>query len=198
MATTKDKIDPEGAVRLYLLYLEDPNKLRDETEIQKKTQAVLDAKDPIQKLKALGELERVAKVDEAPLRADFVEHAKAWADAERIPVSAFRDMGAPDEVLREASFDVPVSTGRGRRARASSDGGARQRAKAVPTEEIKAFVLEQKGTFLLADVMGGVGGSPATVRKAVDELVEAGQVERLGPVPDYSGRGRAPIQYSRG
>lgn len=88
MATSTDKVDPEGAVRLYLLYLEDPNKLRDEGEIQRKTQAVLDAKDPIDKLKALRELERVAKVDEAPLRADFVAHAKAWAEAQAIPPPA--------------------------------------------------------------------------------------------------------------
>lgn len=196
MATTKDKIDPEGAVRLYLLYLEDPNKLRDETAIQKKTQAVLDAKDPIEKLKALGELERVAKVDEAPLREGFIEHAKTWADSESVPVSAFRELRVSDETLREAGFDVPVAPARGRR-RGNSAEGTRQRAKAVPAEDIKAYILDQKGTFLLADVMNGVGGSPATVRKAVDELVEAGQVERLGPVPDYGGRGRAPIQYSR-
>jgi predicted transcriptional regulator len=77
----------------------------------------------------------------------------------------------------------------------SSEG--RQRAKAVPVEDIKAFILNQKGTFILTDVMSGVGGSQATVRKAVDELIEAGQVEKLGPVPDYSGRGRVPLQYSR-
>lgn len=194
---TTDKIDPEGAVRLYLVYLEDPNKLRDETEIQKKTQAVLDAKDPIDKLKALSELERVAKVDEAPLRADFVAQAKAWAEAEGIPVSAFRELQVPDDALREAGFDVPVTGGRGRRGRAAADGSTRQRAKAVPVDEIKAHAIELKGKFLLADIMSGIGGSPATVRKAVDVLVEAGQVERLGPVPDYQGRGRAPIQYSR-
>lgn len=194
---TTDKIDPEGAVRLYLLFLEDPNKLRDETEIQKKTQAVLDAKDPIEKLKALSELERVAKVHEAPLRDAFVEHAKAWAEAAGIPVSAFRELQVPDEVLREAGFDVPVSARRGRRGRAASDGATRQRAKAVPVDEIKGHVLDLKGTFVLADIQSAIGGSPATVRKAVDELVEAGQVERLGPVPDYAGRGRAPIQYGR-
>jgi hypothetical protein len=195
MATTKDKIDPEGAVRLYLLYLEDPNKLRDATEIQQKTQTVLDAKDPIEKLKALGELERVAKVDEAPLREGFIEHARSWAETEGVPVNAFRELRVSDETLREAGFDVPVSATRGRRRASSPDG--RQRAKAVPSEEIKTYILEQKGTFLPSDVMSGVGGSPATVRKAVDELIEAGQVERLGPVPDYAGRGRAPIQYSR-
>lgn len=197
MLTTDAKVDPENAIRRYLLYLEDPNKLRDENEIQKKTRAVLDASDPIEKLKALSELEQVAKVDEAPLRAGFVEHAQTWADAERIPVSAFRELRVPDDVLRQAGFDVPASAARGRRGRGSPESSGRQRAKAVPVEEIKAYVLEQKGTLLLADIMGGLGGSPATVRKAVDELVEAGQVKRLGPMPDYTGRGRAPIQYSR-
>jgi hypothetical protein len=201
--SSTDPIDAEGAVRLYLLYLEDPSKLRDESEIQRKTQAVLDAKDPIDKLKALADLERVAKVDEEPLRKGFVEHAKAWAEPQGIPVSAFRELQVPDDVLREAGFDVPVASrrrGRGGGAGAGSGSGlgdGRQRAKAVPVEDIKAYVLQLTGTFVLADVMSGVGGSPATVRKAVDELVESGQVERLGPVPDYQGRGRAPIQYNR-
>jgi hypothetical protein len=197
--SSTDPIDAEGAVRLYLLYLEDPSKLRDETEIQRKTQAVLDAKDPIDKLKALADLERVAKVDEEPLRKGFIEHAKAWSEPQGIPVSAFRELQVPDDVLREAGFEVPVTSSR--RRRGSGGGGpgpdGRQRAKAVPVEDIKSFVLEQSGTFVLADVMSGIGGSPATVRKAVDELVESGQVERLGPVPDYQGRGRAPIQYNR-
>jgi hypothetical protein len=184
--------DAESAVRQYLLYLEDPSKLRDETEIQKKTQAVLDAVDPIQKLKALADLERVAKVDEGPLREGFIAYASDWAAAENIPVAAFRELQVPDDVLRAAGFDVPAA---GRR-RAVNDT-PRQRAKAVPVEDIKAFVLAQQGTFVLADVQSGAGGSPATVRKAVEELVESGQVEKLGPVAGYAGRGRAPIQYSR-
>jgi len=184
----------EDAVRHYLLFLEDPGRLRDEKEIQKKTQAVLDAVDPVDKLKALAELERVANVDEEPIRKGFVEHAKAWAEESGVPLSAFRELKVPDEVLREAGFSVPAGRGRGRGA---GSGEGRQRAKAVPVEDIKAYVLKLKGTFVLADVMNGVRGSQATVRKAVDELVEAGSVEKLGPVPGYSGRGRAPLQYSR-
>jgi hypothetical protein len=187
--------DSEGAVRLYLLYLEDPAKLRDTAEIQKKTQAVLDAKDPIDKLRALAELERASEVDEVPLREGFVKHAKAWSDEQQIPVSAFTELRVPDDVLREAGFDVPTKARRGRRAGPSEP--RRQRAKAVPAEEIKTYVLNQRGTFVLADITSGVGGSPATIRKAVDELVESGQVEKLGPMPDYHGRGRAPTQYSK-
>lgn len=185
--------DAESAVRQYLLYLDDPSKLRDEAEIQRKTKAVLEADDPIEKLKAVAELERVAKVDETPLRENFVAHASDWAAAENIPVNAFRELGVPDDVLRAAGFDVPVAGERRRRAGVD----ARQRAKAVPVEEIKSFVLSNLGTFVLSDVQAKAGGSPATVRKAVEELVESGHVERIGPVSGYSGRGRAPIQYNR-
>jgi hypothetical protein len=81
---------------------------------------------------------------------------------------------------------VPLGPPRRRRGAAPS-GERRQRAKAVPVDEIKAFVLKEKGTFTLADVMNGVGGSPATVRKAVDELVESGQVERCPTTPAAGG-----------
>jgi hypothetical protein len=199
MATETTK-DAEASVRQYLLYIEDPSSLRDESEIQKKTQAVLDATDPIDKLKALADLERVAKIDEGPLREGFVTHAKDWAEAQSIPVKAFQERKVPDDVLQAAGFDLPAAPARrGRRpgGAAAPGDGARQRAKAVPVDAIKAWVLEQKGTFVLSDVQTGVGGSPATVRKAVEELVEAGQVEKLGAMADYQGRGRAPIQYSR-
>lgn len=193
MTAATENTDAETAVRQYLLFLDDPSKLRDEGEIQSKTQAVLDAKDPIDKLKALAELERVAKIDESPLREGFVKFAKEWASHMGVPPAAFREMAVPDEVLREAGFDVPVA----RRGRGRVAGEGRQRAKAVPVDEIKAYVLSQRGTFILTDVISGVGGSQATVRKALDELIEGGQVEKLGPMPDYSGRGRAPVQYSR-
>ncbi|SRR6266545_884077 len=189
---TAAKTSSEDAVRQYLLYLDNPEQLRDEKEIQRKTKAVLDAADPVEKLKALADLERVANIDEGPLRKGFVENAKAWADDQSIPLSAFRELKVPDDVLREAGFSVAAGRGRGR-----GGTGERQRAKAVPIEEIKTWILNKKGTFVLTDIMSNVGGSPATVRKAVDELIEGGFVEKLGPVPDYSGRGRAPVQYSR-
>lgn len=188
--TPATKSDAEGAVRLYLLFIEDPSKLRDDSEIQKKTKAVLDANDPIEKLKALAALERAANIDEKPLRAGFVAHAKAWAEDQGIPVGAFRELKVPDDVLRDAGFTLPAGRTRGRSA-----AGSRERAKSVPVEDIKAHVVGLKGTFVLTDIITGFGGSPATVRKAVDELIDAKQVRKLGPDPDYQGRGRAPIQY---
>jgi hypothetical protein len=198
MPATDVSDEAEGAVRRYLVLLEDPRKLRDEAAIQRLTQAVLVADDPIDKLKALAELERAAQVDEKAVRSAFVEHARAWAEAEAVPVSAFRELGVPDDALREAGFDVPAGASpRARRPRGASAGAGRPRARAVPVDEIKAHVLGLEEPFVLSDVMSAVGGSPATIRKAVDELVEAGQVTRLGPVPDHSGRGRAPVGYAR-
>jgi len=193
MTAATKSASSEDLVRRYLLFLEDPDRLRDESEIQRKTKAVLDAADPVDKLKALADLERVANIDEEPIRKGFVEHARVWADEAGVPVSAFRELKVPDEVLREAGFDLPAARGRGR----GVVGGERRRAKAVPVDEVKTFVLGLSGTFVLADVMSGAGGSQATVRKALDELVESGAVEKMGPVPGYSGRGRAPIQYNR-
>ena len=62
----------ETAVRSYLLYLEDPAALRDESAIAQHSKAVANATDPIDKLKALAALESVSTIDEAPLRAGFV------------------------------------------------------------------------------------------------------------------------------
>jgi len=183
----------EGAVRSYLVYLEDPSALHDEAEIAKRSEAVEKATDPIDKLKALAALAEASTIDEVPLREGFIAHAKAWAEAQGVPLSAFQQLKVPDDVLREAGFGLPAPKGRNRRG--AEDG--RQRARPVPVEEIKAHVLAQAGPFLLADVMASVGGSQATVRKAIDDLVNTGDVDKLGPVPDYNGRGRAPIQYER-
>jgi hypothetical protein len=192
--TATDTANPEAAIRKYLLYLEDPTRLRDEAEIDQRRKAVEQAQDPIDKLKAIAELKRASDIDETPLREGFVNNAKAWADESGVPLSAFQDLKVADGVLREAGFDLPATRRRGRRS-AASDGP--QRAKAVPADDIKAWVVAQSDTFTLADVMASAGGSPATVRKAVEELVDTGQVAKLGPDPDWEGRGRAPIRYER-
>lgn len=199
MPTTPDATTPEDFVRQYLLFLDDPAKLRDPAEIQRRTQAVLAADDPIAKLKALADLERAATVEEEPLRKGFVDHARAWAEGEGIPVTAFRELGVPDDVLRSAGFTIPEGPAPRQAARSAArrSDGSRPRARAVSVDQIQAFVLDRAEPFVLTDVMRGVGGSPATVRKAVEDLVESGKVERLGADPGHEGRGRAPIRYQR-
>jgi hypothetical protein len=184
----------EEAIRSYLLFLDDPIKLRDEAEVQARTVAVLQAEDPIEKLKALAALEKASAIDKEALRAGFVEHALEWADANGISVEAFLQLDVPSDVLTEAGFEVPT------RARRPSAGPARSapapRRPAVSAADIKEAVLTFAEPFTLNEVMAKVGGSPMTVRKAVEDLIGEDRVERRGPVPDYSGRGRAPIQYA--
>jgi hypothetical protein len=197
MPDDEQPIAPEEAIRDYLLFLDDPNKLRDEGEMQRRTVAVLEAQDPIEKLKALAALEQAAAVDEKGLRARFVEHARTWAEANGISVQAFRELRVPDDVLTAAGFEVKGP--RSRRTVTSTVGpttAPSRRRPAVSTTEIKEAVLTLAEPFTITEVIAKVGGSPMTVRKAFDDLMAEGRIERRGPVPGHSGRGRAPIQYA--
>jgi len=187
----------EAIVRRYLLWLEDPESIKDQDAIKAKAAELADTDDPIRKLALLKDLAELNVSDPTPLRDAFVRVALDYATEHGIPADAFIELRVPEDVLRVAGFQLPRANGsKGPR---SAGPGVRQRAVAVPVEEIRAAALARfkvGDTFLLADV-ADLGGSPATQRKAVDEMVAAGQVERLGPVLNYTGRGRAPIQFKR-
>lgn len=193
MTLETNEAEAEDIIRSYLLYVKDPKELLDGELIAKAEAVLADATDPIDILKAHAELKRVTEVDPEPLRQGFVANAKAWAEQQGVPLTAFRELEVPDDVLREAGFDVPATKRRGRSSTTSGEG--QQRARAVPVAELKEFILKQEGTFVLIDIMNGLGGSPATVRKAVDELIDGDQVTKLGPDPDWQGAGRAPMLY---
>lgn len=178
---------------MYLQYLEDPSQLVDEGSIAQLEQDVSMAKDPLDKLRAIAALERVRAVDGSTFEEEFIREAKAWADGEGIPVAAFRSMGVPDDVLARAGFE----DGRRRGGRATRRSSVRTgRARSTSTDEIQRWVLSTSASFTLADVQQSVGGSPATIKKAIDELTDAGRLENLGPVADHAGRGRAPYHYT--
>jgi len=179
---------PEDAVRRYLLWLEDPASIVDTDAVAQAEAAVTAASDPLARLHALADLEHAQASDSEVVTADFVAHAKDYATAESIPLAAFEALGVPAEVLRQAG----LTGGRGRR----SSGDGRQRAPKVSIDELKAAARRLPKQFTLADVAREAGGgSPQTVRKAVDEMIEAGQARNLGPKPDHDGRGRAPTLY---
>ncbi|MPY95442.1 MAG: hypothetical protein GEV08_21010 [Acidimicrobiia bacterium] len=191
-----DMVDAELAVRQYLTFVEDPDKLVDPAEITRLEKEAAAAGDPLAKLRAIGALEKARSVDGAAYRADFVAHAKGWATQEGVPVVAFSRLGVPDDVLADAGL-LPGGRGtrRGRSRRRVEDGTVRQRAKAVPVETIKTKVPE--GRFTVRQLEELSGGSPATVRKALAEMIKDGQLEELGAATDWTGRGRAPIVYQK-
>lgn len=187
-------VNREEAVRIYLQYLSDPDKLIDHAAIKKLQTEADRAKDPLDKLRALGALERAKAVDGSYFEDGFVQSARQWAEEEGVPVSAFRSMGVSEDVLSRAGLDG--TRRRSARSGAKRGGGRAPRAKSTSTEVIKGWVLSSAESFTLSDVQRAIGGSPATIKKAIDELITDGHVTNMGPVPDHSGRGRAPYHYS--
>lgn len=157
---------------------------------------LLEEYDPIDKLRAIAARQRAELVDPAPLRAAFVAVAKGWADAERIPVTAFQAMAVPDNVLHEAGFEVLAP--RRRRAASRRQAGAGGRRTGLGVAQVRTWVLEHApAVFTVLDATEGSGASAAAARRAITELVDAGDLTRLGPAPDWNRPGRAPVRYAR-
>ena len=185
---------PEDAVRRYLAYLEDPSSAVDREAVAKAEAELAEATDPIAKLHAAAARERAAATDVDALEASFVSHAKAYAEAQSIPAAAFEVLGVPREVLARAGF-ATGARGRTTGARRPVSGS---RAPQVSASTIKDAAVAIEGPFTLAQLADAAGGgSPATVRKAVEELIAEGRATSLGPDPDHAGPGRAPTRYRR-
>jgi hypothetical protein len=191
------KTSSEAAIRQYLNYLQDPASLRNDAKIAKLQDEVKNNKDPIARLRAVSALERAQEVDGSEAREAFVAVAKQWADREGISAQSFRELGVPSADLAAAGFAV-----RGRRpARPNTRGRtrtrARRRARRVPVADITAAVGGVRKRFTVRDLEAASGGTNATVRKALSQMVAEGVVVDLGPDPSWSGRGRSPRLYER-
>lgn len=175
---------PEAAVRSYLQWLEDPSSVRDHSAIAQAKSASQNATDPIERLKALSALQVLEAVDGASFRAGFVANAAEWANENAVTAEAFATLGVPSDVLTEAGLvksTVVTSVGK-RRTRVSPDA---VRA-AIPTV-----------AFSIADLEAASGASTATVRKVIAEMTEAGTLRDLGPDQKHTGRGRAPLLFTK-
>ncbi len=186
----------EDAVRRYLAWIDDPDSVVDTAAVEAAEAAFASATDPIAKLHAAAARERAATADAPALEAAFVAQAKGYADANDIPASAFAALGVGPDVLARAGFAV-ASGARSASARPSGRApSAGPRAPQVPMAKLKATALAMPKRFTLAQLAAQAGGgSPATVRKAVDELIAEGRVIKLGPAADHQGPGRAPMVY---
>lgn len=193
VSAMSDVIDPEIAVREYLLFVENPDQLVDTTKLDALKSAVERATDPIDRLKALAQLEKAQQPSEAGYKEAFIRSAQAWAEANEVPASAFLLLGVERSVLQAAGM---LTRGRHTGVTPSIRRAGRQSRNTTSTQ-IKEAVLRHKRKFTLADLAASAGGSPMTIRKAVNELIDDGSVERLGPDPEWTGQGRAPIVFQR-
>ena len=186
----------DDAVRKYLQFLQDPASLVDPAEVARLSELVTSATDPLARLRAVTDLQRIQHSDGAAFRMAFITHAKGWAEQNDIPVESFAELGVDTATLREAGFDVKhVQSTRGRGAKSKRSGSKSSNRPPVSADEIKTVIVGRKGKFTLADVAQTAGGSPMTVRKAVEELIRDGAIERIGPTPNWKRQGRAPILF---
>lgn len=189
-----EEISPEAAVRRYLAWMDDPSSAIDDEAVRRAESTLANASDPIDRLHAAAARERAKSADVDAIRAGFVAHAGRYADAEGIPVEAFRSLGVDDGVLIDAGFDVPLTkSGKSSRRRSS---GSKPRSPQVSMAQVKAVSAEMPKRFTLAQLAERAGGgSPVTIRKAVDELIEEGLAIKVGPSDNHTGPGRAPMVY---
>lgn len=152
--------------------------------------------DSIAKLRLLAALEeeQAGRVpDTEGDKAVFVAEAKAWADAEGIPVSAFQALKVPDDVLKEAGFDVTEP------ARATSTasrrGAGSTRAPRIPLDQVAAAAKKLGSGWKLVDLAEILDREKGTVTNYIKQLLADGTITDLGEDPKHDGRGRAPKIY---
>lgn len=198
---------PEDVVRAYLEYLVDPTSMIDAGHIEQLEERYRAATDPIDKLRIAAALEAARQPDGGGLAEGFVQHAKAWAEAEGIPPTAFSGAGVPDDVLRRAGLRRSSKTARtsrtgrtGRTSRApkatSSRAAGTERRARVTVDDIKSWALSQSEPFTIKRATEQLGGSLVTAKKALVELVESGRLHDVGADPQHRGPGRAPSRFS--
>ena len=189
-----DSLSPEAAIRRYLAWVDDPGSAVDPAAVARAEADFATATDPIDRLHAAAARERARMADVDAILSGFVRSARVYAEAEGIPVEAFRSLGVPDDVLRSAGFTVGA---RGRReGSAIKRNGPGPRVPQVSVREIKAAAAQMPKQFTLAQLGERAGGgSPVTLRKAVDELIAGGRAAKLGPDESHRGPGRAPTMY---
>ena len=186
----------EVAIRRYLQWIVDPTSIVDVVAIEQAEAAARGATDVLDKLKALSLVERLRSGDGAAAKKDFLQHARAWGVSNEISPTAWIRLGVPPDVLRQAGI-----TGNRAATQPSSrptDRGAttrRAHAPSVTAKQIAEHIKSLDVPFVLTDITARIGGSPMTVRKAVEQLIAEGSVVRLGPAQGHDGRGRAPISY---
>ena len=146
--------------------------------------------DPLARLAAIkAERERVSNIvigDEA--EDGFVKYAKVWAKIHGYSREDFAALGVSRRVL-DAAF------GNG----APRVKSPPKRAPRVSTKDLAdAITSKPPGTWLTVNgVMREAGGSPATVRKVLDDLATAGIVTEPIDDPKHSAKGRAPKVWER-
>jgi hypothetical protein len=186
----------EDGIRSYLESLGHSGKpVVDREAVKALRSQIRSESDPINKLKLLSQLEQEEAghlPDLSGVEAVFVAEAKAWADTEGVTARALQTLGVPDDVLKQAGFELPVATDRP--ARSARESSA-TRAPAIPLDVVAAEAKKLGSGWKVTDLAQRLDREPMTVRNYVLKLIEQGVIADLGDDPKHNGRGRAPKIY---
>jgi hypothetical protein len=180
----------EEAVAAYMRAVKDPQSLRDDDLIMKLTDELAATDDPIARLELRQQISHAQNPSMAEVEEAFVTHVKTWADKTGIGAEAFAAEGVDPVVLRRAGWSI-----RGRRSRTARTPQRGASGKRVTAEAVRTAM--PKGTFTAKGLQDSSGASAGVVRKVIIEQLAAGAITQIGPDPDHSGPGRAPILYKR-
>jgi hypothetical protein len=184
--------EAETAVKAYLETLGKPRprgrQARPKPDFEAATKGITD---PLAKLAAIkAERERVANIvlsDDT--EEGFIQYGKTWAKIHGYNREDFAALGVTRRVLDAVFGNSGVP-----RAKTTSTRAPRVSPKSIAD----AITAKPPGTWLtVTGVMREAGGSPATVRKVLDELAAAGTVTEPIDDPKHSGIGRAPKVWER-
>ncbi len=186
MTQATSTTDGEAAVRGYLTFLSDPDSLIDLKAVKQLETAVEKAKDPLDKLRAVGALHQARSTDTDVYRKRFVASGKAWAEAEGVPANAFEQMGVPHDALVEAG--IIVVGGRPRGGPRTRTTATATRRPAVKAEDLETGILALTDVFSVREVAERVGGSPVSVKAVLGRLEAEGKVTPAGERSSHRGR----------
>jgi hypothetical protein len=186
--------EAEQAVKEYLATIGQPRKrgrqARPKPDYEAATRGITD---PIAKLDAIkAERERVANIVVGDAAEEgFVKYGKVWAKIHDYSREDFAALGISRRVLDSAFGSSSASV--------NVTKTTPTRAPRVSIKDLAAAIeAKSPGTWLtVSGVMREVGGSPATVRKVLDELAKAGTLTDPIDDPKHSGKGRAPKVWER-
>ena len=184
--------EAEQAVAEYLATLGTPKtrgrQARPKPDFDAATKGITD---PLAKLAAIkAERERIANMGVGDAAEEgFVKYGKVWSKIHDYDREDFAALGVSKRVL-DAVF------GGAQRAKAKATSN---RAPRVSTKDLADKITSKPaGAWLtVAGVMREVGGSPATVRKVLDELAEDGTLTEPIDDPKHAGKGRAAKVWER-
>jgi len=188
--------EAETAVKEYLASLGKPKArgraVRPKPDFDAATKGITD---PLARLAAIkGERERVANLPAADtLESDFVKYAKTWARVNDYSRDDFAVLGVPKRVL-----DAAFGTRSAARAAAAPEPTRKRAPRTDAATIAEAIAARPSGSWLsIASVIEEIGGSPATVRKVLDQLSADGTLTMPIDDPNRSGRGRAAKVWQR-